>query len=101
MDSRWRIPGTDMRIGLDPVLGLFPGVGDLVSACVSLYILAEARRLGASREILLRMLGNILLDMAIGMFPVLGDVFDAGFKANVRNLKLLGIDPERVESGPA
>jgi hypothetical protein len=89
LDSRWRIPGTGVRFGLDGVASLFPLVGDSATALVSLYLLAEARRQGARRGLLVRMAGNVALDWAVGSIPILGTLFDIGFKANKRNLALL------------
>lgn len=89
LDSAIRVPGTDFRVGLDPVLGLVPGLGDVVGGALSGYLLLAASRLGAPRSVLLRMLGNIAIDSTLGAVPVLGDLFDAGFKSNVRNLALL------------
>ncbi|HET7307350.1 MAG TPA: DUF4112 domain-containing protein [Gammaproteobacteria bacterium] len=89
LDGEFRVPGTGWRFGLDPLIGLIPGVGDAVSAGLSLWIVIEARRLGAPAGTLMRMLGNIVLDFATGVVPVLGDIFDAGFKANLRNVALL------------
>lgn len=89
MDSSFEVPGTGFRFGLDPVIGLIPGIGDAISLGVSGYTLLQARKLGASRWLLTRMAGNILLDASIGAIPVLGDLFDFAFKANQRNLKLL------------
>ena len=89
LDSAFVIPGTRVRIGLDAVIGLVPGIGDAVSACLSGYIVWEARRLGLPRWKLARMIGNIALDTAIGAIPVAGDAFDALFKSNRRNMRIL------------
>ena len=77
-----------MRIGIDPIVGLVPAVGDLASTAMSLYLVYEAARLGLPKRILLRMLGNVALEMLAGTFPILGDLFDAVWKANMRNLRL-------------
>ncbi|WP_434421459.1 DUF4112 domain-containing protein [Nannocystis pusilla] len=89
LDSAVRIPGTDWRVGLDPLLGLAPGLGDTVSSVLSGWIVVRAAGLGASPATLARMTGNVLLDSLVGSVPVLGDMFDFGFKANQRNLALL------------
>lgn len=77
------------RIGLDPLMGLLPGIGDALTAVVSCYLVYESARLGLRKRVLLRMLGNIALDAAVGSIPVLGDFFDAAWKSNMRNLRLL------------
>lgn len=89
LDSAIAVPGLRTRIGLDALLGLVPGVGDLISGALGLYLVAEARQLGASRWLQARMIGNLLIDAAVGAVPVAGDLFDVYFKAHVRNLKLL------------
>ncbi len=89
LDDAIAIPGTDYRIGIDPLLGLFPAVGDYLGAALSTYIIWQAARLGASRPMLLRMTANVLLELAVGAFPVLGDAFDVVWKANARNIELL------------
>lgn len=89
LDSAIAIPGTRYRIGLDPILGLLPGGGDTAGMLMSLYIVLEAARLGASRSVLGQMAFNILLETLVGTVPVLGDVFDATWKSNVRNIQLL------------
>src|SRR5688572_29206755 len=88
-DELIRIPGTNMRVGLDAVLGLLPGGGDLVGGAVSAYAILIARRLGAPPAVIARMTLNILVDAVFGAVPLLGDLFDAGWKANRRNLALL------------
>lgn len=88
LDNSIRLPG-GFRIGLDPLLGLIPGLGDALGALFALYIIYEARQLGASRMLVLRMIGNMAIDAVIGAVPLLGDLFDAGFKANMRNIALL------------
>jgi hypothetical protein len=88
LDSSIRLPG-GFRIGLDPLLGLIPGLGDALGALLGLYIIYEARRLGASRTLILKMIANMLIDAVIGAVPILGDIFDAAFKANLRNVALL------------
>lgn len=97
MDASFNLPGTDFKIGLDPIIGLIPGIGDSISLLISAYIVLQAHRLGASRWTLTRMVSNIVLDAAIGAVPVLGDLFDFAFKANQRNLKLLRIKPEVID----
>jgi len=94
MDSSLAIPGLGVRVGIDPIVGLLPGVGDALTTLVSLYIVHEGYKLGASRSQIARMLGNIAIDLLIGSVPVLGDLFDFAFKANTANLRILGIDPD-------
>lgn len=89
LDQAFRVPGTPIRFGLDGVIGLVPGLGDLVTAGLSGYILYEAAKLGVSRPVLIRMLANIGIDLAAGSIPVVGDLFDVVWKANVKNLALL------------
>ena len=89
LDNSIPIPGTPFRIGLDSIIGLLPGVGDLVGGAFSLYIILESAKLGAPRSLLARMGWNVAVDVLVGTVPLLGDLFDAGWKANVRNLALL------------
>lgn len=89
LDSGARVPGTGIRFGLDPVLGLLPGIGDLAGAALSGYVVLQGTRLGAPPSVVARMLGNLVIDVVIGAVPVLGDVFDVGWKANTRNVALL------------
>jgi hypothetical protein len=92
MDSAWEIPGTTFRTGLDSLIGLIPGAGDLITTAFSVYIVAEARRLGVRRRTLARMAANVGVDALVGAIPLLGDIFDATFKANAKNLRLLELD---------
>jgi hypothetical protein len=89
LDDLIRIPGTKIGIGIDPLIGLIPGVGDVVGGMMSSYILLVAAQEGASTSVLIRMLGNIALDSLVGIVPVVGDLFDVGVKANRRNVDLL------------
>lgn len=89
LDDAIPIPGTSYRIGIDPLLGLVPGLGDVLGALLSGWLLVLARRLGAPASVLARMGLNIAVDALVGAVPVAGDLFDAGWKANVRNLRLL------------
>jgi hypothetical protein len=89
LDSRFRVPGTDWRFGIDPLIGLLPGLGDVLSGVSSGWIVLEARRMGVPRGLLARMAMNVALDVLVGAVPVLGSVFDFAFKANRRNLRLL------------
>ena len=89
MDDFIRIPGTDIRIGLDPILGLFPGVGDTVASLVGVAIIGEASRRGVSRMALVTMALNILANAALGAIPIVGDAFSIWFKSNRRNHDLL------------
>ena len=89
LDAAIRIPGTDIRVGLDPILGLIPGLGDWAGALGSGYILLRAANLGVAGATLLRMAANIGVDFVAGSVPVLGDIFDLGWRANERNMALL------------
>jgi hypothetical protein len=89
LDNAIPIPGTRYRIGIDPILGLVPGLGDLVAAMMSAFLVVEAERLGAPRSVVWRMLLNVVTDTLAGSVPVAGDVFDAAWKANARNMALL------------
>lgn len=89
LDEGIRIPGTRVRFGLDPIIGLIPGVGDAAGAIMAAAILLEAIRRGVPRSALVRIAANIAIDTAVGAFPVLGDLFDAAWKANKRNLAIL------------
>lgn len=89
LDSAIVIPGTRFRVGLDALIGLIPGVGDLVGAALSGYIVAAAARRGLPNSVLLRMALNVGLETLIGVVPIIGDLFDAAWKANQRNVALL------------
>lgn len=89
LDRRFTIPGTGIRFGIDPILGLIPGAGDWFAGVISLYFLIQAAIKGGSSAVLGRMFINILLDVLIGSIPVLGDLFDVYWKANLRNARIL------------
>jgi hypothetical protein len=89
LDSAFRVPGTKMTFGLDPILGLIPGLGDLTTPFFAGLLLLHAVRMKIPRVVQLRMVMNAAIDLAIGLIPVLGDLFDFGWKANVKNLVLL------------
>lgn len=89
LDEAIPIPGTNRSVGADAIIGLLPGAGDLAMALASSYIVVEALRLGASKNVVARMAGNVLLDFVVGSIPILGDLFDAAFKANLKNVTLL------------
>jgi hypothetical protein len=90
LDDRFRIPGTDVRFGLDPIIGIiFPGVGDAVTGTGAIGLLTLALRRGVPRVVIWRMILNILIDTIFGSLPVIGDIFDVAFKANRRNLELV------------
>ncbi|MBA2500095.1 MAG: DUF4112 domain-containing protein [Chitinophagaceae bacterium] len=89
MDAQFKIPGTDIRFGLDGLLGLIPGAGDLSTFAVSGYMVMILAQNGASGFVLARMVMNILIDAIFGSIPLLGDIFDVYFKANIRNIKLM------------
>lgn len=89
LDAQFRIPGTNVRFGADFLLGLVPGAGDLVSMAFSGLLISTMAKHGASGRLIGRMLTNVLLDTLVGSVPILGNVFDLFYKANVRNLKLM------------
>ena len=89
LDAQFGLPGTRFRFGVNSLFGLAPVAGDALLGVVSLYIVWEARRLGAPNGLLARMLANIAVEVGGGAIPVLGDLFDMAFKANLRNLALL------------
>ena len=89
MDSRFRVPGTSIRFGLDGLIGLIPGIGDGLVTLPAFYILARAHRLGAPTSLLVRMAANVGIDFLIGSIPLIGDLLDVGYKANRRNVALL------------
>ena len=89
MDSQFKIPGTNIRFGLDALIGLIPGAGDFATFLVSGYIILNLAKNGASGFVLARMALNVLIDSLIGAIPIAGDIFDIVFRANARNMKLM------------
>ncbi|MGI9045079.1 MAG: DUF4112 domain-containing protein [Gemmatimonadaceae bacterium] len=89
LDSALRIPGTNIRFGLDAVIGLIPGLGDVSGAAMAGYIVLTAARLGVPKTVIGRMVLNVGVDTVVGAIPLLGDLFDVGFRANLRNTALL------------
>jgi hypothetical protein len=88
LDTAIRLPG-GIRIGADSVLGLAPGVGDALTTLMAAYIVFEAHRLGVPKHKLLRMAGNAAIDGLVGSIPILGDLFDVAFRANIRNIRII------------
>lgn len=89
LDNSIRVPGTRYRIGLDPLIGLIPGIGDAIGALLSLVIVGEALRARLPASILLRMAFNVALEVTVGAVPIVGDIFDMTWKANARNARLM------------
>jgi hypothetical protein len=101
LDDSIAIPGIRFRIGLDALLGLIPGIGDALGVLVSSYILREAAQLGVPKTVLIKMAFNVAIEGVIGMIPFAGDLFDAAWKANQRNVRLLNayLDDPRKTTG--
>ncbi len=102
LDELVGIPGTSVRVGLDPIVGLVPVVGDVISGIVGAWVIAEAARFGIPRIVLARMVVNLLVDLAIGAIPFLGDLYDFAFRSNSRNLALFrrhALEPEASTRG--
>ena len=102
LDELVGVPGTPIKVGLDPVIGLIPVVGDAVAAGVGAWVIAEAARFGMPRLVLGRMVLNLLLDLGVGAIPIVGDVYDAFFRSNSRNLDLFrrhALDPDAATRG--
>ena len=89
LDVAFIVPGTNIRYGIDGLIGLIPVVGDIITTAISLWLVREARALGAPWHITARMLGNVAVDGVVGMVPFAGDAFDVMFRANMRNVRLL------------
>jgi hypothetical protein len=89
LDVAFIVPGTNVRYGIDGLIGLIPVIGDIITTAISLWLVREARALGAPWHLTMRMLGNVALDGVVGAVPLVGDAFDVMFRANVRNVKLL------------
>jgi hypothetical protein len=89
MDGAFVLPGTNIRLGLDAIIGLVPVAGDVISGIVSSYLIWEARQLGAPRWLIARMMANTFLDTTLGVIPLVGDAFDLMFRANMMNMALL------------
>ena len=89
LDTAFILPGTNVRFGFDALIGLVPGIGDAITTAISLYIVHEARQLGAPAHLILRMLANVVVDGFVGAVPLVGDAFDVLWRANRRNVRLL------------
>ena len=89
LDIAFILPGTNIRYGIDGIIGLIPVVGDIIATALSLWLVREARALGAPWYVTARMLGNVALDGVVGLVPIAGDAFDVMFRANIRNMRLL------------
>lgn len=89
MDSAFKIPGTDVRMVFDALLGLLPVIGDAISGAISSYLIWEAKRLGVPKLVLGRMVANTAIDTALGAVPVIGDLFDVAYRSNSKNVALL------------
>ena len=89
LDSEFRLPGTQLRFGMDGVIGLIPGIGDAITGGLGLYIVARAHREGAPMLMLLKMLWNLAVDTVLGTIPLVGDIFDFAHRANLKNARLL------------
>jgi hypothetical protein len=89
LDTAFIVPGTNVRYGIDGLIGLIPVFGDIITTAIALWVVREARVLGAPRHLVARMLANVAIDGAVGAVPLVGDAFDVAFKANVRNIRLL------------
>ena len=97
LDESFTIPGTNIKFGMDAILGLVPGGGDLVSGIFSLYMLRAAKKLKLPKRAILSILANIVLDTTVGIIPVAGDIFDVFWKSNKRNMNIIDKHIARFE----
>lgn len=96
LDSRFTLPGTKFKFGIDPLIGLVPIIGDLTTFGISCCLILFITRYGVSRKVVILMVGNVFIDTVIGAVPIIGNIFDFTFKANIRNIRLL---KEHYEEG--
>lgn len=98
LDTKWVLPGTNWRFGLDSVIGLVPGVGDAVTTIMGAYIIVRARELGAPLHLQAAMVGNLAIDTIFGAVPLVGDIFDFAFRSNAKNVRMLRrhLDKQRL-----
>lgn len=99
LDNAFVLPGTQIRFGFDGLIGLVPGIGDVITTALSAYLVFEASRLGLPRRAIARMVANVAFDAAIGIIPVVGDAADVMFRANRRNMRILREHLERENRG--
>ncbi len=102
LDDLVAVPGTSIRVGLDPVIGLIPVVGDLIGAAFGAWLIAEAARFRLPRIVVARMIVNLLLDLGIGAIPLIGDVYDVAMRSNARNMALFrrhALEPDASVQG--
>ena len=96
LDNAFVIPGTNQRFGIDAIIGLIPGLGDVATTILSSYVIWEARNLGVSRVAIGRMLSNLAIHATVGAIPIVGDLFDAFFRVNQRNMRIARAQLERT-----
>jgi len=96
LDNAFLIPGTNQRVGIDAIIGLIPGLGDVATTLLSSYVIWEARNLGVSRVAIGRMLTNLAIHATVGAIPIVGDIFDAFFRVNQRNMRIVRAHLERM-----
>ncbi|MEL6750451.1 MAG: DUF4112 domain-containing protein [Pseudomonadota bacterium] len=101
LDAKFRMPIIGVRFGLDGLIGLIPGIGDIVTASVSSVFIADAWKRGARKRVMAKMLANVGIDFAVGTVPLVGDIFDFAFKSNTKNLRLLREERARLKSETA
>jgi hypothetical protein len=89
LDIAFLVPGTNIRFGVEAILRLVPGIGDIAASALSCWVLYEAHQLGVPRLLMVRMIGNVLVEGMAGTVPIAGDLFDVGWRANRRNVRLL------------
>ena len=99
LDSAFVIPGTNQRVGIDAIIGLIPGLGDVATTLLSSYVIWEARKLGVSRLAIGRMLSNLAIHATVGAIPIVGDVVDAFFRVNQRNMRIVNAQLGRMPKG--
>ncbi len=95
LDALFRIPGTKLTVGIDNILGFLPVIGDAAALAPALWLVWKARQLGATPGAQIVMLGNLAIDMIVGSIPLIGDLFDIAYNANIRNVRLLEVNLAR------
>jgi len=101
LDEAFRVPGTSIRFGWDPIIGLVPWAGDVLTALLSLAIIVQAHRMRLPRIVQIRMLLNVVIDVCVGVVPVVGDVADVFWKSNSKNMALLEVHADEVRPASA